>query len=90
MTLASDHGRYTLHNRYTRTVPTGQWPLHMTVINLYPFHFINGYVTTVLILKLKPPPGSRSGLKYPLELLAPRKLYMYICFQGGDDERGFR
>ena len=40
---------------------------------------------------LNPPPGSRSGLKHPLELLESS---LYTCsiivFQGGDDGRGYR
>jgi hypothetical protein len=38
--------------------------------------------------ELKPPPGSRSGLKYPLGLL---KSFIYIIvFQDGGDGRGYR
>ena len=39
---------------------------------------------------LKPPPGSRSGLKHPLELLESSIGPYIIVFQCGDDGRGFR
>ena len=47
--------------------------------NLYKF-------VTVLVSEAKRPPGSRSGLKCPLELL--ESLYI-IVFQGGCDGRGY-
>jgi hypothetical protein len=40
---------------------------------------------------VKPPSGSRSGFKNPLELLErSRYRYYIIVFQGGGDGRGYR
>ena len=56
----------------------GECPLHIWLLNFCPFHFKNGRVTVVSILKPRintavseviPLSGSRSGLKNPLELL---------------------
>ena len=51
----------------------GGWPSHVAAINLWPFHFRNGYDMAVSEVKLpvsevKPPPESRSGQKCPLEV----------------------
>jgi hypothetical protein len=88
--LASSHGRYITVTPERTLVSVGEWPLHIAVINLYPFHFGNGFVTAVSLLK--PPPGSRSGLKYPLKLLESSIVYAIstIVFQGGDDGCGYR
>jgi hypothetical protein len=67
LALASGHGRYITVTPEREILSVGEWPLHISVINLQPFHFRNGYVTAVSLLK--PPPGSRSGLKNPLGLL---------------------
>jgi hypothetical protein len=40
--------------------------------------------------EVKPAPGSRSGLKYPLELPESSIYTGIIVFQGGDDGRGYR
>jgi hypothetical protein len=55
LALASGHGRYITVTPKRALVSVGEWewPLHITVVNLYPFHFRNGYVTAVLPLKLK-------------------------------------
>ena len=65
-----------LQNRYTPTGTLFRWGMavaHIAVINLWPFHFRNGYDIAVSEVKLpvsevKPPPESRSGQKSPLEV----------------------
>ena len=51
--VASDHGRYRTITPERALVSVGEWPLHIniTVANLQPFHFRNGYVTAVSLLK---------------------------------------
>jgi hypothetical protein len=67
-----------LHYRYTRTDTCVRWDMSVKYIavKFFPFHFRNRHVTAVSVPKppfavseVKPPPGSRSGLKNPLRLL---------------------
>ena len=60
---SNGHGRYITVTPERMPLSAREWLLHTTVINLQPFRFWRGYVTT--FLPLKPPPGFRSGLKYP-------------------------
>jgi hypothetical protein len=70
--LASGHGRYIPVTPERALPPVEEWPLHTTVINLKPFHFRNGYVTAVSLLK---PPGFRSETKwFKISAGTPRKL----------------
>jgi hypothetical protein len=55
LALTNGHGRYITVTPERTLVSVEEWPLHMTVINLYPFHFRNGFVTAVSLLK--PPCG---------------------------------
>jgi hypothetical protein len=56
-------------------LPVGGWTLHMTygrykrvTVSLLK-RLPSGFCASETAVELKPPPGSRSGLKYPLELL---------------------
>jgi hypothetical protein len=49
--LTNGHGRYMAVIPERTLVSVGEWPLHMAVINLWPSHFRNGYVTAVLLVK---------------------------------------
>jgi len=53
--MASGHGRYVTVTPERTLVSVGEGPLHIAVINLKPFHFRNGFVTAVSLLK--PPCG---------------------------------
>jgi hypothetical protein len=88
LALTNDHGRYiTCTVTPERTLASvGECPLNIWPLNFWPFHFRNGRVTAVSLLK--PPSGSRSCLKNPLELLEGSR-YTVIVFQGGDDGRGY-
>jgi hypothetical protein len=55
LALASGHGRYITVTPERTLFSVGEWPLHIAVINLYTFHFRNGYVTAASLLK--PPCG---------------------------------
>jgi hypothetical protein len=78
--LANGHGRYMLHNRYTRTGTCVRWVMAVTyntlIIIFLPFRFLDGNVTATSLLK--PPCGvfqkrnrhlGSEVAKNPLELL---------------------
>jgi hypothetical protein len=51
LALASGHGRYITITPERTFLSGGEWPLHIAVINLCPFHFRNGFETAVSLLK---------------------------------------
>jgi hypothetical protein len=58
--LTNGHGCYITATPERTLVSVGEWPLHITVINLQPFHFRDGYITAVSILK--PPFNSETAV----------------------------
>jgi hypothetical protein len=43
--LTNGHARYITVTPERTILSVGKWPLHITVINLWPFRFWNGYRT---------------------------------------------
>jgi hypothetical protein len=84
--LTNDHGRYITVTPERALASVGKCPLNIYPLIFWPFHFQNGRITAVSLLK--PPPESRSGLKNPLGLLES-PIYV-IVFQGEDDGLGGR
>ena len=67
LTLTNGHGRYMTVTPERALASVGGFPLDIQPFIFWSFHFRNGRVTAVL--EVKPPSGSRSGLKNPLGLL---------------------
>jgi hypothetical protein len=67
LALTNGHGRCTTVTPERALASVGECPLNIWPLNIGPFHFINGLVTVVSLLK--PPSGSRIGFKNPLGLL---------------------
>jgi hypothetical protein len=96
LALASGHSPYITVTPERALVSVGEWPLHITVVNLKPFHFRNGCVTAVS--HLKPPCGGfRSETATWIQkhkeksVGTSRGLSLdIVVFQVGDDERGYR
>ena len=57
LTLTNGHGRYMTVTPERTLESVGEWPLHITVIIFWPFHFWNRRT------EVKPPSGFRSGFK---------------------------
>ena len=84
LTSTRHYGRYRTDTPQRALYSVGVWPLHIAVINLWPFHFRNGYDIAVSEVKIpvsevKPPPESRSGQKSPLEV---QKVVAITVFKG--------
>ena len=88
--LTNGHGRCMAATSERALVSVGEWPLHMTVVNLKSFHFRNGFVTAVSLLKT-PCGGFRSETATWIQKWFKKALRAsIIVIQGGDDERGYR
>ena len=67
LALTNGHGRYMAVTPERTLASVWGCPLNIWPLNIGPFHFRNGLVTVVSLLK--PPSGSRIGFKNPLGLL---------------------